>query len=370
MCVYAQTPAAITAWTQQASIYPTTPGVLAPQMAGGAIYGDYIYVLGGNNNYDGDTQRVFKIKVNQFTGDVEPAVEVTDFPATPNYCYIENVCAAYNGYIYVSGGGYNAGGPNRNNVTFIKIVADGDLDAAWSTSTSFPNTPSTYDPELGVSVILNGYLYMMGGDGEFGGTFDRCYFAKIKGDGTLDTWQTGTTLPSVSWFPSACAAGNDIIMTIGLTSKINTDVVDTVYVCQTNPANGSMGSWALQAEKFPIGIYGTRLVAVGNTLFAIGGRASGGAGQSIVWRATYDTSAHTVGAWSAATDAQLPSDLRYHDVVYSDKSMSLYAVSIRNTALGIVDAVWISSPLFPRPTPTPTPTPIPVLGAKNWEMFQ
>ena len=54
---FAAEPAPITSWTRQDSVYPTTPGVLAPQMAGATIYGDYIYVLGGNQGQDGDTHR-------------------------------------------------------------------------------------------------------------------------------------------------------------------------------------------------------------------------------------------------------------------------------------------------------------------------
>jgi len=367
MCVFAQTPAAITAWTRQTPIYPTG---YAPEMGGAAIYGDYIYVLGGTNNTDGDTAKVFKIKVDQYTGAVESAVEITNFSTNANYSYISSACAAYNGYVYVGGGGYNSGlgaGPSRNDATFIKIVSNGDIDAAWSESTVFP---SSYDPELCALVIVNGYLYIMGGDSESGILMDKCFYAKIKVDGTLDTWQTGTTLPSACNFSSACAVGNDIIMTQGLTTYfVNTSAVNTLYVCQTNPTTGAMGSWTLQASTFPSTIYGTRLVAVGDTIFTIGGRTSGGTGVNNVWRATYNTSTHTVGAW-ASTDTQLPDSVKYHDIVYSDSSKSLYIVHTRSGSTAtIYDEVWISSPLFARPIPTPTPTPIPVLDAKNWEMY-
>jgi len=367
---FAAEPAPITSWTRQDSVYPTTPGVLAPQMAGATIYGDYIYVLGGNQGQDGDTHRVFKIKVDQFTGALDPAVEVTSFESTlQNYCYLGNVCAAYNDHIYVGGGGYNVGGPNRNDVTFGKIIGDGDIDAAWVHSDIFPETPAVYDPELGALVIVNGYLYMMGGDGEFGGIFDRSYYAKIKTDGSLDTWQTGIPLPEAIYFVSACAIGNDIIMTPGLNAKTNTAAQDTIYVSQTNPADGSLGAWTLQTEKFPMPIYGTRLIAVGNTVFAFGGRTVGGAAQSSVWRALYDPATHTVGAWTAATDTQLPDAVKYHDAVYSPKSKSLYIVSIRDNGTTIYNEVWISSPLYDRPVPTPTPTPIPVLRANTWEIY-
>lgn len=372
--VFAQDPALITGWTQQTGIYPISPdevNPLAAQMAGVAISGDWIYVIGGNNGYDGDTSRVIRFFVNKYNGNLSPGQECTALSTAVNYCYLYEVVDTFNDYIYIGGGGYNSTGPNRNDVTYIKQISTttGELDSAWSTSAPFPGTaPDQYDPELGGMVITDaGYLYMFGGDGEDTLTFDKCYFAKVNTDGTLGTWQTGTTLPNTWWFPGVCTINNDIIAHGGiLNDKTRSNSTNKLWVCQTNPADGSMGSWVEQTNTFPVTLYNTSLVAVGNTVFAIGGRDSvNGYALDIVWRSTYDTATHTLGPWTQV-DVQLPIVVMYHMAVYSPQSKSIYVLSLRNRPGAdwgvVVDGALISSPLFEREVP---------LGAeKGWMLYQ
>ncbi len=357
---FAQDADLITEWTQQEGIYPlggddTTP--LSPQMGGAAILGDWLYVIGGNNGYDGDTGRVIRFHINKYTGAVSNGVETTALPSFNDFSYIYEVTDTFNDHIYIGGGGYNVSGPNRDNVTYIKQISssNGDLDTEWSTSDPFPGTaPDQYDPELGGMVITDaGYLYMFGGDGEDTETFDKCYYAKVNTDGTLGTWQTGTTLPNTWWFPGVCTINNDIIAHGGiLDGKDKANSTDKLWVCQTNPADGSMGSWVEQANTFPNAVYNTNLVAAGNTVFAIGGRdPATGWGLDIVWRSTYDPDTHTLGPWTEV-DVQLPLVVMYHMAVYSPTSKSIYVTNLRNRPGSdwgvIVDGVLISSPLFER----------------------
>ncbi|MFH0794396.1 MAG: hypothetical protein V2A74_10230 [bacterium] len=142
----------------------------------------------------------------------------------------------------------------------------------------------------------------------------------------------------------------------------NATASDTLYVSHINP-NGSNDAWVRQTGAIlPAPRYCEGMVAVGNTVFVVGGRAIGGVGQTDVWRATFNTSTGTLGAWSTVTDAQLPDGVRYHDVVYSPTARRIYVVGIRRQSdLAISNEAYISSELFAPP---------PSNAAKNWEMFQ
>ena len=342
--------APISSWTTQEAILPTLPNNLGTQMAGGVIVGDYLYFIGGNNNFDGDTARVWRLPIDPVTGALGTAIADTALPTAANFCYLYETIDATADHIYISGGGYNSPGPNRNVATYSAINPDGSL-AGWTESAIFPNANGStfpYDPELGGGIICeNGYLYCFGGDGENVLTFNDCFYAQINPGGSLGSWTRGTNLPNTWWFPAVCSIGNYIIAQGGIyDGKTTTNSTDKVHVCQVNP-DGSMGAWVEQAAKLPATVYNLNFVAVRNIIYALGGRLPGvGTEQVYCWQATFDPGTGTVGAWSNAIDAQLPTPgARYHDAAYSPESRRLYVFSIR-TAAGITNQAFISSELI------------------------
>jgi hypothetical protein len=356
--VMADTPNAIGYWVAQSDIIPGYP----TQMAGAAVVGDYLYILGGNNLVEGDTGRVFRLKIDPATGALSACTAMTTLPAMNNFVYIGEQVEATTDSIYICGGGYNTTGPNRNNVTSIGVDSNGNFSSpAWKESPAFPGG---YDPELGSAAIAqNGYIYAMGGDSASGTPplYDICVYAQTQADGNLGTFATGATLPSACYFNANAAIGNNIILHRGLTTKgVNTSVTSDIYVNTVNN-DGSMGSWVQQTSaNLPAGRYNLGLVAVGDTVFAIGGRASGGTPQNNVWRAQMTGS--SLGAWQTSTDAQLPDGVRYHAVVYSPTSKSLYVVSIRRASDGAVsNEAYISAPLFPRTVSA---------AAQDWSLYE
>ncbi|MCX7625451.1 MAG: hypothetical protein N2Z21_04490 [Candidatus Sumerlaeaceae bacterium] len=353
------TPNAIAYWVTQSTIIPDYP----TQMAGAAVVGDYLYILGGNNTVDGDTARVWRLKINAATGELSECTAMTTLPAT-NFAYINEQVEASADGIYICGGGYNATNTNRNNVTSIGVNASGNFtSASWKVSPAFPGG---YDPELGSAVIAgNGYLYAMGGDSQSGTPplYDVCVYAQTQADGNLGAFATGTTLPSPCYFSANAAIGNKIILHRGLTTLgVNTSVTTDLYVNTVNN-DGTMGTWVQQtAAALPQGRYNLGLIAVGDTVFAIGGRASGGAAMSNVWRSQMTGS--SLGAWQTSTDAQLPDGVRYHAVVYSAQSKSIYVVSIRRASDGAVsNEAYISAPLFPRTVSA-------AVASEDWSLYE
>jgi len=356
----------ISSWTTQDDIISPTYGI---QMAGGVIVGDNLYITGGNRSTDGaDTGEVWRIPIDPVTGALGTAVADATLPRNDNYAYLyETVCATAD-HIYISGGGYNAisGVVNRNNVTYNKVNVGGALDSTWTESAVFPNGNGTavpYDPELGGAIICeNGYIYCFGGDGMAILTHNDCFYAKINAvDGSLGAWTRGTNLPTTWYFPAVCSIGNYIIASGGILTNITrANSTDKVHVCQVSPTDGSMGAWVEQTAKLPATVYNLNFEAIGNTIFAIGGRSPAtGTEQIYCWRATFDPVTGTVGAWSDAIDAQLPTPgARYHDVAYSPTTKRLYVFSIR-TAVGITGQAYISSELF-----------VPTKAHTDWNIYE
>jgi len=360
LCFAQTTPNPIGYWSTQSNIIPGNP----TQMAGAAVVGDYLYIVGGNNALDGDTGRVYRLKIDAATGALSDCTAMTTLPAMNNYAYIgEQVDATTDG-IYICGGGWNATGPNRNNVTSIGVDAnDNFTSTSWKESPAFPGG---YDPELGSAVIAqNGYLYAMGGDSGSGTPplYDTCVYAQTQADGNLGAFDTGTSLPTSCYFNACAAVGNNIVLHRGLTTKgVSSSVTTEVYVNSVNN-DGTMGSWVQQSSAaLPAGRYNLGLIAVGDTVFAVGGRASGGAAQNNVWRA--QMSGSTLGAWQTSTDAQLPDGVRYHAVVYSPQSKSIYVVSIRRASDGAIsNEAYISAPLFQRTVSA-------AVATEDWSLYE
>ncbi|MBX7246414.1 MAG: hypothetical protein K1X53_13030 [Candidatus Sumerlaeaceae bacterium] len=368
----AQTPALITSWTTQTAIYPTG---FAAQMHGAVYSGDSIYVFGGNNATDGDTRKSWRLRVNKYNGQIYQSDALTDLPAngTQRYAYINAQTVTTNSVVYIAGGGWNTGGPNRNVTTIVKINnGTGVIDTI--TTSLFP---SPYDPELGGAAITSaGYFYAWAGDSQSGTpvTYDTCVVAKIQPNGDLGAFSTTLPVPDPDatgltgwWFPSACSVGNYVISGVGIpnSSQLNADAINKVYVASTNPATGAITSWTEQTTApLPINLYGAELVAVNDTVFCIAGRTNGGAAQNVVYRSTFNTSTGTLGPWTIV-DAQLPSATHYQEALYSPDSRSIYVLAPRTPATGTTpqNQVFISSPLFPR-------DPIPLAAEKEWSLYE
>jgi len=369
----AAAPAPITLWNTQSDIVPGNP----TQMAGAVSLDNLIYMIGGYNTGDaGDTDDVVRWTALTYSGFLSGVTEVTPLPTKDNFSYLFETCdvSTPTRTIYIAGGGYNPTAPvNRTNTTFATVDSFGNLPASWTVSADFPGG---YGPELGGGVVCSGYFYAFGGDSESGTppSYDLCFYAKINNDGTLGAWQTGTTLPDVDanaangtgwYFPGVTAIGDYIIANPGIHSgdTDNTRVTDAVYVCHVNPATGAMGPWVRQSTVLPEPRYNVGLIDVGTTLFAVGGRVSGGGSAANVWRAEFDPATGTVGAWSS-TDAQLPDAVRYHAVVFNEVTERIYVVGIRRGPTGatVSNEAYYSNPLFEVPPPT---------GAKGmWTLYQ
>jgi hypothetical protein len=144
----------IGAWT--ATTFFTTPHSNHTSVA----YNGYLYVIGGLNypSMLNDVQYA-PINSNGTIGTWNPTTSLA--PAR-----IGHTSVAYNGYLYVSGGcgSLDVGGnctSHLNDVQYAPINSNGTI-GAWTTTSSFTTARDRH-----TSVVYNGYLYVIGGVGEW-----------------------------------------------------------------------------------------------------------------------------------------------------------------------------------------------------------
>ncbi len=143
------------------------------------VYNGYLYIMGGvgSSNYSD----VLYASMNA-DGTLGIWSTTSNFSAIGSE-YLSS--AAYNGYIYIVGvsTGYSS------KVGYASINADGTL-GTWSTTSSFANVGSGQRADQS-TVAYNGYLYIIGG-GLLSSyiTFSDVLYAPINSNGTLGPWAT------------------------------------------------------------------------------------------------------------------------------------------------------------------------------------
>ncbi|CAN5336689.1 hypothetical protein BH09SUM1_BH09SUM1_15910 [soil metagenome] len=320
----------IASWTTQATILPN-----AANQAGLTLQGSDLYFVGGQDEV-GDTDKVWRFPVNAGTGALDAAVATTALPALNNFAYVFEQVSSTSTTVYVAGGGWNTAVPTLwDRVHYAPINAGGQL-GAWTASSTFP---ASYKLQLGGSVVANGFIYVFAGNDDSGAgvLFNNVYYAALGAGGAPGAWQTGTVLPQACWFTGSTVVGNYLVVNPGLTGAGNTTTTDLIYTAPINPTTGAVGAWTTQAVPLPAQRYNLNLSTVGNTIFAIGGRASGGTAVDSVWMADFNTTTGILGVWNTSS-AVLPATIRYHDVAYSPATNRLYVLATGNQA-------FISSPL-------------------------
>lgn len=245
-------------------------------------YNGYLYILGGSvaPSFATDLNTVIYAPIDPNTGALGAWVESPNAFANARY-YL--AAATYNGYLYISGG-RNGAGTRYNDVQYSKINTDGSIGAwtatsilpgnrtggelvavnnhlyflggydgttyyatahyapirangsigAWTATTSFTTGRYSFG-----AAHYNGYIYIMGGIATAGST-GTVYYTKVKSDGTLETWQAGTSAIQVT-SNAPLVALNGYLYTYGGLGPSNGTLATTAYV--PIHANGSLGSW-------------------------------------------------------------------------------------------------------------------------------
>lgn len=127
-----------------------------------------------------------------------------------------------NGYLYVLGGHSGAG--NTNTALFAKINEDGTL-GEWQQTTPLPEAVTYHG-----AVVDRGFVYLVGAFKE-----GKAYFAAVNQDGTLGEWKETSPLPE----PQSCGA---VVAHNGFIYYLGGFYRRTVYSAPLLPGGG-LGAW-------------------------------------------------------------------------------------------------------------------------------
>ena len=156
------------------------PDTLDDQSA--SVWNNRIYVIGGQD-YNSVLNTVYSATI-QTNGSLSAWTTQAPLPEA-----LFTQAEAANGFIYVVGG-VNGGGGAVNTIYYTKINADGTL-AGWNQTSALPRAVA----EFGV-VAANGLIFTFGGYDNVSPIITNSFYsAAVKGDGSLNSWSTGASLP-------------------------------------------------------------------------------------------------------------------------------------------------------------------------------
>jgi hypothetical protein len=221
---------------------------------------------------------------------------------------VESPSVVANGYVYAIGGyGTDGGSGAKSTVYYAKLNADGST-GTWQTNANA--LPAERDSPS--SVVANGYVYAIGGNGAGYVTASTVYYAKLNADGSTGTWQTNANaLPNVRYGHTSVVA-NGYVYVIGGRDGASQP---TVYYAKLN-ADGSTGAWSTNANALPDArVYHSSVVANGY-VYVIGGWGGDANAQSTVYYAKLNADGST-GTWQTNANA-LPDTHADHSSVVAN----------------------------------------------------
>ncbi len=280
-------------------------------------YGGFLYVIGGFtsnlNQCDNDAANTTEcndvlyatinsdgsISAPTCTGGTLTGVWCSDgdYFSKPRH---DHTAVVYNNFLYVIGGtngvgndecdgGYGATTLRCNDVQYASINSDGSIGSFQTDGDRF-SVPRAHH----ASVVYNGYLYVIGGEGADTNTCeangasslicDDVQYAPINADGSIGAFQTNSNRLDDPRYGIAASAYNGYLYVTGgmglsdgicdADGAVVTSLCDEVLYASIN-GDGSTGSFTLNTEIFADPRYNHTTVAYGGYLYVIGG--NGGA---------------------------------------------------------------------------------------------
>lgn len=251
-----------------------------------AVYGGYIYVVGGNSGSSSQTT-VYWAKINNSTGAIEAPNPGNG--ACASWCTSSNydlpssrqgaAIVIYSGYMYIMGG-INGAGTRQDTVYIAKIGANGEPQLWHPTDTRKDNWVYWYSDtalssarSLSRAVAYNNTMYIVGGTtaGTTTGiaTVER---ASISPTGVLTNWTAETGLGTGNErYGMGVHVYNDYLYVIGGAKSTTTQT--TIYYNKIN-SDGTLNSWQTNATPLDTaraGLGGSFSTIWGGYLYVAGG---------------------------------------------------------------------------------------------------
>lgn len=248
-------------------------------------YEDALYLVGGESS--GGLQATVHFGQVSPTGVTESFTATTNIPAARR----GHAAVAYNGYMYVSGGGTTS--TNFNTTVYYAPISSNGTVGAWSTTTAFTTGRRGHG-----MVAHNGYMYLIGGQsGAATYRSDVLRSSINSSSGALGSWSTMSALPNTLGYFGSAVYGSKIYLVGGLLSgSTRTPLVHSVTI----NSNGSLATWGTETNQMSIGKERTATVVNGGYIYSIGGYSSSNSYLNTVEYAPI-ASDGTVGTWASTT---------------------------------------------------------------------
>ncbi len=278
--------------------------------AGGAIYGNYIYLVGGSAPGVTELATTRYAKFNSSNNIVTVGSGWVESSQTLSTAVRGSSVFAYNGYLYVVGG-INATSGIKNNISYVKINTDtGNLD-----SSGWRQSVVTITGRWGLAIaVSNSYAYIIGGC-TTGTTLTNCSAATTaverfniynNNSGAPAGWSTAANSYTTARYYQGSTVWNGYIYVAGGCTTFSANdcsgAASDVQRAQIDSTTGAIGTWSATTASLPKGLGGGKLFNVGGTLYFVGGVTAGySTNESTVYYAT-PASNGNITSWSTASN--------------------------------------------------------------------
>lgn len=257
----------------------TTAFTNSRRSSASAAYNGYLYVSGGfGGAYYNDVQYA---AINTLDGTVGAWTPGPAFTSPRS----SHQMVAYNGYLYILGGA-NDGPPYYNDTQYASLDPTTGAVGAWTSSV---NTFTGVRDEF-TAVAANGYLYILGGwNGS--ANYNDVQYASIKANGSLSSWASTTVLP-VAGLNMVASVYNNYLYIVGGGSNAT---ADTTVRYAFIKSDGSLGSW-VTGTSLPVGRYGHGSRIYKGYLYVYGGSDGSAVRSDTMYAPVY--AGGNIGSWT------------------------------------------------------------------------
>jgi len=279
---------------------------------GGAVYADYIYLVGGTSPGVDSANSVHYARFDG-SNNVVSSGGWADAGASLNTARRHTTAFSNNGYLYVMGGYNNAGSSIASpSMEYVKInVDDGSLDGDISNDGDWLASTSTTSQRWGSSTaVANSRAYSIGGctagaaPGSCSARTDQIQSVEIHnnngGGATGFTTAANTYASNPNRFGAGTAVYDGYLYVAGgcIGTATCPTALNSVTYAKINDS-GVIGTWSNATANLPAARGYGKLLVAGSSLYFVGGQNDSGTAQSTVYYAT--PSAGNISSWSTAS---------------------------------------------------------------------
>lgn len=294
------------AWSTTTALPAPAPGGSGLAGMGYALYNNRVYLIGGTTLVSGATTNVASVQYASFNsnGTLGSWNTTTDYPST----ITNQSSVAYNGQLYVLG---QTGGGVNNRIYRTTINNDGTVGSwNWDGGGSNNLTTSTVNASM---FVYGKYLYVVGGGTSSSGYVDAVQYASINSDGSLGTWGSTATLTTAKSL-SAVGVINGYLYVAGGETASGT-YSSAVEFAKIN-SNGTISNWQTStnlAASFSNGGFGFS----NNTIYLISGLQGGSRVKNVLYLKTRSGGSGATSAWSTSPSTFTAQRTRHASAVHN-----------------------------------------------------